>query len=116
MKKVIILCILSSTMLLTIASCKDWFFEYDDKNVEFYGPKTIAIEETAVPLELEEATTAETIAETTEFEENSPEDIVYIAPTGKKYHLSQKCAGKNATEVLLEDIKDEREPCKKCVK
>ncbi len=42
--------------------------------------------------------------------------IVYDTPTGKKYHFSKKCAGKNAIEVLYDEIKNQKEPCKNCVK
>ena len=50
-----------------------------------------------------------------ETDENSGR-IVYDTPTGKKYHFSKKCAGKNAIEVLYDEIKHQKEPCKKCVK
>ncbi len=42
-------------------------------------------------------------------------EIVYITPTGKKYHYKASCAGKNATAVSLSDAKESYEPCKKCV-
>lgn len=41
--------------------------------------------------------------------------IVYITPYGEKYHYSKSCAGKNASESELDDVKDFLEPCKKCV-
>lgn len=41
-------------------------------------------------------------------------DIVYITPTGKKYHLSQSCAGKNAIAVGYDSAVQTYEPCKKC--
>lgn len=39
---------------------------------------------------------------------------VYITPTGKKYHLSASCAGKNATATTKELAETKYEPCKKC--
>ena len=40
--------------------------------------------------------------------------IVYITPSGKKYHLSKTCAGVNAIETTLQEASKSREPCKKC--
>ncbi len=39
---------------------------------------------------------------------------VYITPTGKKYHYSQACAGKNAIETTLDSASANYDPCKKC--
>lgn len=39
---------------------------------------------------------------------------VYITPTGKKYHYSKSCAGKNAISKKLSDVKGLYGPCKKC--
>lgn len=39
---------------------------------------------------------------------------VYITPTGKKYHYSKSCAGKNAMERDLNDVQGIYGPCKKC--
>lgn len=41
--------------------------------------------------------------------------IVYITTYGEKYHYSKSCAGKNASEIELDDVKDFLGPCKKCV-
>ena len=42
---------------------------------------------------------------------------VYRAPTGKKYHVSQKCAGANGFSVSLDDaLTAGLEPCGKCCK
>ncbi len=41
--------------------------------------------------------------------------IVYITPTGKRWHLEQNCAGKNATATTLEKAEEKSlTPCKKC--
>lgn len=46
-----------------------------------------------------------------------PKDgVVYITPSGEKYHFSRSCAGKNAIETTLDAVQGIREPCKKCVK
>lgn len=42
--------------------------------------------------------------------------IVYITPTGKRFHLKSSCAGKNAIKSFLSEIKAEYTPCKKCAK
>lgn len=39
---------------------------------------------------------------------------VYITPTGKKYHYSKSCAGKNASPISLDDAELSYDPCKKC--
>lgn len=39
---------------------------------------------------------------------------VYITPTGKKYHYSKACAGKNAKATSLSDARKSYDPCKKC--
>lgn len=62
-------------------------------------------------------------AETTEREterttESTTKDTsitVYITPTGSKYHYSRSCAGDNAIETTLNQVKDTYEPCGKCV-
>lgn len=41
---------------------------------------------------------------------------VYRTPTGKRYHFSPTCGGKNSFEISFEDaINDGLTPCKKCV-
>lgn len=40
---------------------------------------------------------------------------VYVTPTGKKYHYSKSCAGKNAIKTDLSKAKKSHSPCKKCV-
>lgn len=41
---------------------------------------------------------------------------VYITPSGKKYHKSKSCAGKNAIPVSLEEARQTHQPCKSCAK
>lgn len=42
-------------------------------------------------------------------------EVVYITPTGKKYHLKESCAGKNAIKTTLEAAEATgKTPCKKC--
>lgn len=41
--------------------------------------------------------------------------MVYVTPTGKRYHYSASCAGKNATEATLQQAQNRGlTPCKKC--
>ena len=42
--------------------------------------------------------------------------IVYVTPTGKRFHLKSTCAGKNAIKSFLSEIKADYTPCKKCAK
>ena len=58
-----------------------------------------------------ETTTRET---TTEKETKSTSRTVYITPSGSKYHFSKSCAGDNAIETSLDEVKDTYQPCKKC--
>lgn len=52
--------------------------------------------------------------------ENSDEtisNVVYRTPSGKRYHASPTCGGKNSYEVSFEEaMNDNLTPCKKCVK
>ncbi|MBQ7096600.1 MAG: sulfite exporter TauE/SafE family protein [Clostridia bacterium] len=41
---------------------------------------------------------------------------VYVTPTGKKYHLDNKCAGVNAIPKSKAEVEGKYEPCKKCAK
>lgn len=87
-----------------------------------------SVKETLKELKAEtttETTTKETTTETTTKAtttkkttttqaEKSNSKIVYVTPTGEKYHFSKSCAGKNAMERELDDVKDIYDPCKKC--
>ena len=42
------------------------------------------------------------------------EDVVYITPSGSKYHYDEDCAGSNASAVFLEDVEDDYDPCRIC--
>lgn len=67
--------------------------------------------------ETTETTTRETTTEETTTEEETTKDTsrtVYITPTGEKYHYSKSCAGDNAIETSLDEVKDTYQPCKKC--
>lgn len=68
-----------------------------------------------------ETTVAETTAAKTEPEQTAAPvteyvgRTVYITPTGKKYHYSASCAGKNAIPKSEDSVKNSYGPCKKCV-
>ena len=54
--------------------------------------------------------------DTTSSQQTSPK-IVYRTPTGKRYHYSATCGGKNSKEVSLDDAKASGlTPCQKCAK
>ena len=43
--------------------------------------------------------------------------VVYVTPTGEKYHFSADCAGENAITTTLYDAEaDEYDPCGKCAR
>lgn len=66
--------------------------------------------------ETTEATTAKKKSKSTETTTKKKKSrTVYTTPYGEKYHYSKSCAGKNAIEKELDDVKDIYEPCKKCV-
>lgn len=69
--------------------------------------KSDSTSETAKPNE--ESATKETSSQA-----NTNSQIVYITPTGKRYHFKASCAGKNAIKTTLEEAKATKTPCKKC--
>lgn len=75
---------------------------------------TVKSEKIKVVVDIEEETTTESIYKETTTEKKSGK-IVYVAPRGEKYHYSKSCAGKNAMERDLDDVKGAYDPCKKCV-
>lgn len=69
-----------------------------------------------------ETTTAETTTKETTTRETTTEEItkdnsrtVYITPSGSKYHYSRSCAGDNAIQKTLNEVKNTYGPCGKCV-
>lgn len=44
------------------------------------------------------------------------EKIVYITPTGKRYHYKKTCAGKNAKEITLIKASKKYTGCQKCTR
>lgn len=47
--------------------------------------------------------------------EDPESPTAYITPTGKRYHLSQSCAGENAIQTTIADASDKGyTPCAKC--
>lgn len=57
-----------------------------------------------------------TFSEVTNIENSNPKlQMVYITPSGKRWHLNENCAGKNATATTLEKAEEKSlTPCKKC--
>lgn len=48
-------------------------------------------------------------------ENQSNGSMVYVTPSGKKYHLLASCGGDNAYETTLEEaVSEGKTPCKKC--
>lgn len=73
-------------------------------------------EETTTETTTAETTTKETTTRETTTEETTKDNsrTVYITPSGSKYHYSKSCAGDNAMERTLNEVKDTYDPCKKC--
>lgn len=95
------------------------YVQTKDKSVVSDKIKVIVTEEettTATETTTEETTTKIIQEATTEEQPTEQKSgiTVYITPTGEKYHYSKSCAGKNAKERDLEDVRGSYEPCKKC--
>ena len=70
-------------------------------------------------VESQETTSSEAqSSEVSIIQETEPtSQTVYITPSGKRWHLSESCAGKNAMATTLEKAEEKSlTPCKKCVK
>lgn len=76
-------------------------------------------EQTTVSTTKQQTTTTTKATTTTQKETTTQKQssgrIVYTTPTGEKYHYDKNCAGKNAIEKDINDVKGIYEPCKKCV-
>lgn len=76
-------------------------------------------EQTTVSTTKQQTTTTTNATTTTQKETTTQKQssgrIVYTTPTGEKYHYDKNCAGKNAIEKDINDVKGIYEPCKKCV-
>lgn len=96
------------------------WFETADKSVKTPEIKIKVTERETEPTKVPETelSTTENTTENeviqTEKEARTTDKTVYVTPTGKKYHFSKSCAGKNATPKSLEDAKRHYDPCKKC--
>ena len=66
--------------------------------------------------EQQEETTEDVADEAVPDAETAEGTRVYTTPSGKKYHMTEGCAGKNAIPGVLEEVKAKYDPCKKCVK
>lgn len=78
---------------------------------------TVQSEKIKVVVDIEKETTQNDTDNSTYEEETTKKKsgkIVYVTPSGEKYHYSKSCAGKNAMERDLDDIKGIYDPCKKC--
>ena len=94
----------------------DGTIKSNEINIEVIG-ETETTEETTTETTTQETTTErETTTRETTTEETTKDNsrTVYTTPTGEKYHFSKSCAGKNAIEHTLNEVKDTYEPCKKC--
>ncbi len=80
----------------------------DTESVETFSVQEAEPKEEAV--ENEEQTEAPVETETEAVGE------VYVTPTGKKYHIDNKCAGVNAIPKSKAEVEGQYEPCKKCAK
>lgn len=96
----------------------DGVIKSDEIKVVCSGEEETTIKETTTE-PTTEPTTEKTTEETTEertTEETTKDNsrTVYVTPNGKKYHYSKSCAGDNAIEKTLNQVKGSYDPCKKC--
>ena len=61
----------------------------------------------------QEQAAAEQAAQEQAAQEQQQEQMVYITPSGERYHLDASCGGKNSYQVPISQIGG-RTPCKKC--
>ena len=128
-KSKILLIVLSCILLFSLAKCTVVDTSTLDNTESTDSKKTVVVvskdennkkEETTTKKEeataKKEETTTKKEEVTTKKEEitTKKEKTVYITPTGSKYHYSKSCAGKNAIEKYLSDVKDSYGACKKC--
>lgn len=87
----------------------------DEIKVVCSGEKETTTKETTTE-PTTETTTEETTTEAATEEETTKDNsrTVYVTPSGEKYHFSKECAGKNAMERTLNEVKGTYDPCKKC--
>ena len=72
-----------------------------------------AAKEQAEKAAAEQAAAAAAAQATQEQAAAQQSETVYITPSGKRWHRSASCAGKNAREVTMDQVGN-RTPCKKC--
>ena len=112
---IIILALLS----LLLSSCSSDEDTNQNNGVVYYTAKTNTNSEApanSTELNIVHKNEAESTgpAETTLVKINDS-SIVYVTPSGKKYHFSKTCPGKNAKPITLEEaITSGRDACKKC--
>ena len=75
--------------------------------------KEQAEKEAAEKAAAEQAAAAATAQAAQEQAAAQQSETVYITPSGKRWHRSASCAGKNAREVTMDQVGN-RTPCKKC--
>lgn len=61
----------------------------------------------------QEQAAAEQAAQEQAAQEQQQEQMVYITPSGERYHLDASCGGKNSYQVPISQVGG-RTPCKKC--
>lgn len=88
----------------------------DDKTAFQYTVKALAPGESTIQLiSSDQKTTSQVLTFIVSAKDTSR--IVYITPTGEKYHFSAACAGENASSITLNQAKAHGyQPCKKCAK
>lgn len=95
----------------------------EETTTESTTAEVTTAEETTSEETTAERTTAENTAVETTVKETTTDKgevttahgrTVYITPSGKRYHYSESCAGKNAIEKKLDEIPSKYTPCQKC--
>lgn len=87
--------------------------EAAEKAVAEQAAKEQAEKEAAEKAAAEQAAAAAAAQAAQEQAAAQQSETVYITPSGKRWHRSASCAGKNAREVTMDQVGN-RTPCKKC--
>lgn len=87
--------------------------EAAEKAAAEQAAKEQAEKEAAEKVAAEQAAAAATAQAAQEQAAAQQSETVYITPSGKRWHRSASCAGKNAREVTMDQVGN-RTPCKKC--
>lgn len=88
-------------------------FEFAVSTSELEAKEAAEKKAEAERLAAEKAEAERIAAEQKIAQEQQQKQMVYVTPSGKRYHLDANCGGKNSYQIAISDIGG-RTPCKKC--